>query len=241
MTITSNEDGWFGYDKSCVRIYSTCPLKYCALKKSVVMGTHPHVLCDNNHGGILCSSCISNYSLVLGSWKCKNCSELSKYNFICLTLMLALAGVLVVVFLMLLKLTVSSGTLNRLILYETFYLSGLLDYRNCNTNPILHALISWINLDLGIEVCFYSGMDVYQKTWLQLVFLFYICFLVGAIIVVCHYSSTAIKHAQVLTAQVFSISRMRLPHNRAVKTVAPSAFFLETNGEWLKCFVCRVE
>ena len=70
--------------------------------------------------------------------------------------MLALAGVLLVAFLMLLKLIVSSGTLNGLILYETFYQSGLLNYRNCTINPILHVLISWINLDLGIEVCFYQ-------------------------------------------------------------------------------------
>ena len=194
VSITINEDGWFGYDESYVRIYNTCPLNYCALKKSVVMGSHPHVQCNNNRGGILCSSCISNYSLVLGSWKCKNCSGLSRYNFIWMTLLLALAGVLLVAFLMLLKMTESSGTLNGLILYANILsFSGLLDSRNCSINPFLHVFISWVNLDLGIEVCFYSGMDVYLKTWLQFVFPFYIWFLVGVIILVCHYSSTVMK------------------------------------------------
>ena len=59
-----------------MRIYNICPLNYCTLKKSVVMGSYPHVQCDNR-GGTHCSSCVSNYSLVLGSWKYKNCSGLS--------------------------------------------------------------------------------------------------------------------------------------------------------------------
>ena len=194
VTIMIHEEGWFGYDDSYVRICNSCPLNYCTKKKSVVMGSHPHVQCDNNRGGILCSSCISNYNLVLGSWKCNRCSGLQRYNFIWMTPLLALAGVLLVAFLMLLKMTVSSGTLNGLILYANILsVSGLLDYRNCSINPFLRAFISWINLDLGIEVCFYSGMDVYQKTWLQFVFPFYIWFLVGVIILVCHYSSTVMK------------------------------------------------
>ena len=71
--------------------------------------------------------------------------------------------------------------------------SGLLHNQNCAIHPFLHVFISSINLDLGIEMCFYSDMDVYQKTWLQFVFPFYIWFLVGVIILVCHYSSTVMK------------------------------------------------
>ena len=219
VTILISEDGWFGYDESYVRIYNTCPLNYCALMKSVVMGSHPHVQCDNNRGGILCSSCISNYSLVLGSWKCKNCSGLSRYNFIWMTLLLALAGVLLVAFLMLLKMTVSSGTLNGLILYANiFSVSGLLDYRNCSINPFLRAFISWINLDLGIEVCFYSGMDVYQKTWLQFVFPFYIWFLVGVIILVCHFSSKVMKLMGMRNIEVLA-TLFLLSYAKLLKTI----------------------
>ena len=64
-----------------------------------------------------------------------------------MTLLLALAGVLLVAFLMLLKMTVSSGTLNGLILYANILsVSGMLDYRNCSINPFCRAFISWINL-----------------------------------------------------------------------------------------------
>ena len=85
ISITIKDEGWFGYDSSYMRINDLCPINYCTLKKTVVMGSHPHVQCDNHRGGILCSSCVSNYSLVLGSWKCKNCSGLSSYNFIWMT------------------------------------------------------------------------------------------------------------------------------------------------------------
>ena len=68
-----------------------------------------------------------------------------------------------------------SGTLNGLILYANILsVSGLLDHRNGSINPFLRAFISWINRNLGIEVCFYSGMDVYQKTWLQFVSLLHL-------------------------------------------------------------------
>ena len=116
-SISLEERGWFGYDEDYLRIHSNCPLNYCSLKKIVAMGSHPHVQCDNNRGGIICSSCVFNYSLVLGGWKCKSCSGLSRYNFIWMTLILALAGVVLVAFLILLNITVSSGTLNGLILY----------------------------------------------------------------------------------------------------------------------------
>ena len=202
-----------------MRINNACPLNYCTLKKSVVMGSYPHVQCDNNHGGILCSSCVSNYSLVLGSWRCKNCSGLSSYNFIWMTLLLALAGVLLVAFLMLLKMTVSSGTLNGLILYANILsVSGLLDYRKCTVNPFLRTFISWINLDLGIEVCFYSGMDVYQKTWLQFVFPFHIWFLVWVIILVCHFSSKVMKLMGMRNIEVLA-TLFLLSYAKLLKTI----------------------
>ena len=39
---------------------------------------------------------------------------------------------------------------------------------------IFCLIIAWLNLDLGFEVCFYKSMTQYQKTWLELGFLFYV-------------------------------------------------------------------
>ena len=133
-----------------------------------------------------------------------------------MNLLLALGGVLLVAYLMLLKMTVSSETLNGLILCANILsVSGLLDYRNCTINPFLHALISWINLDLGIEVCFYSGIDVYQKTWLQFVFPFYICFLIGVIIFLCHFSTTVMKLMGMRNREVLATLSLLCYHRRS--------------------------
>ena len=44
-----------------------------------------------------------------------------------------------------------------------------------------------------METCFFSGMDTYQKIWLQFAFPLYIWLLVGVIIVASHYSSRMVK------------------------------------------------
>ena len=56
-----------------------------------------------------------------------------------------------------------------------------------STNPF-SIFIAWLNLDFGIETCFYNGMDAYSKTWLQFVFPVYIWVLVGLMILVSHFS-----------------------------------------------------
>ena len=78
-----------------------------------------------------------------------------------------------VAFLLLSNMTISHGTLNGLIIYANVVsTSGMLTLNSCSITPLLTVFIAWINLDLGVETCFYLGMDVYQKTWLQFSFPF---------------------------------------------------------------------
>ena len=122
-------------------------------------------------------------------------------------------------FLLLVKMTVSSGTINGLRFYANILsFSGLLDYPECSIHRILRVFLSWINLDIGIEACFYSGMDVYQKTWLQLVFPFYIWFLVGVIILFCHYSSTVMKLMGMRNIEVLA-TLFLLSYAKLLKTI----------------------
>ena len=51
--------------------------------------------------------------------------------------------------------------------------------------------ISWLNLDLGVETCFFDGMDAYEKAWLQFAFPVYIWLIALVIIVLSHYSMRA--------------------------------------------------
>ena len=165
---------------------SRCPFDYCVSTPVKVTLSSIDAQCDHNHSGILCGSCIQHFSVSLGSLHCLSCNNV----YLTLLLPFALAGVALVVLLLFLRLTVSYGTLNGLIFYaNTVQINRHIFFPLGETN-VLTVFIAWVNLDLGIETCFYDGMNVYVFTWLQYLFPFYVWFLVGLIIVLCHYSST---------------------------------------------------
>ena len=66
-----------------------------------------------NRSGLLCGKCQKGFSLVFGSSKCLKCSN----NYLSLLIAFALAGLILVIFLLVLKLTVAIGTINGLIFY----------------------------------------------------------------------------------------------------------------------------
>ena len=65
------------------------------------------------------------------------------------------------------NITVTEGTVNGLIFYTNIVRVNHTIFFPPN---ILTIFIAWINLDLGIQSCFYNGMDGYTLTWLQFVF-----------------------------------------------------------------------
>ena len=81
-------------------------------------------------------------------------------------------GVLLVVVLFISKLTVSNGALNGIVLYANLIrINDTIFFQNrSGYSSFLSVFIAWINLDLGMETCFYNGLDSYAKTWLQFVF-----------------------------------------------------------------------
>ena len=91
-------------------------------------------------------------------------------------------------------LTMATGYLNGLIFYANIvqYNRLILFPHDRHTGP-LTVFISWINLDLGIQTCFYNGMDTYANTWLQFVFPKYIWIIVVAIVIASKYSSRVAK------------------------------------------------
>lgn len=98
------------------------------------------------------------------------------------------AGIVLVLVLYVLRLTVAVGTINGLLFYaNVFAINSAVFLQPQTTNP-LTVFISWLNLDLGIETCFYNGMDMYAKAWLQFVYPFYLWVLLIAIIITSHYS-----------------------------------------------------
>ena len=141
---------------------------------------YPDEQCAFSRSGVLCGSCQQNLSHVLGTSNCKECSS----NFLLLIPVFIVAGIALVAFLMLLNLTVSVGTINGLIFYANIVRANHAIFFPPDTNnEFLSIFIAWLNLDLGIETCFYSGLDAYVKTWLQFLFPLYIWIVVLLIIV----------------------------------------------------------
>ena len=88
-----------------------------------------------------------------------------------------------------LNMTVAVGTLNGLLFYANIVSANrvvLLPYPEPN---FITVFISWLNLELGIDVCYIEGMDIYIKMWLQLAFPIYIILLVLLLIIISRYSS----------------------------------------------------
>ena len=186
-TISRKRGIWIGNISDCV-IRSNCPFDYCNTTQVSFSLTDPDPQCALNRTGILCGRCQDGLSLALGSNDCIQCPQLS---YLTLIIPFAAAGFGLVALLMVLNLTVSIGTINGLIFYASivkisestgvFFPNGPI--------PVLSQFIAWLNLDLGIETCFYHGMTAYAKVWLQFVFPLYIWFIIATIIVLCRYST----------------------------------------------------
>ena len=170
-------------------VYSHCPYDYCTpATKSVYVNLNvangADKQCQFNRTGRLCGACAENMSVIFGSSKCKVCSN----DWLALLIVFAVAGVVLVTFILVFSFTVDKGTINGLIFYANIVAANHSLFLPFDTPNVLTVFISWINLDLGFETCFYDGMDGYTKTWLQFSFPFYVIFLVVAIIVICDYS-----------------------------------------------------
>ena len=168
---------------------SRCPFDHCVNTPVTFTLTNLDAQCDHNRSGTLCGSCIQHLSLSLGSLHCLPCSN----SYVLLILLFALAGVALVALLLLLRLTVAYGTLNGMVFYANMVQINRHVFFPLGETNILTVFIAWVNLDLGIETCFYDGMNVYMFTWFQYLFPFYVWFLVGLIIVLCHYSKVFLR------------------------------------------------
>ena len=183
---------WLRYDQHHLKLSTNCPLDYCQVSSPTISLLFPDQQCANHRSGVLCGACKDNYSISLGGSKCSRCT--SSYAAIGWTVLFAVAGLALVALLLVCNMTISAGTLNGLIFYANVVsISGLTSLHNCSLCPILRVFLAWLNLDWGLQTCFYSGMDTYHKTWLQLAFPLYIWCLVTAIILASHYSSTAMR------------------------------------------------
>ena len=180
------ENGTYQGEIGC----KTCPRDYCKRGELTISLENPDTQCDLSRSGLLCGECATNHSLMLGSSRCHVCPN----TYLALLLPFAAAGIALVVFLSILRLTVATGMINSVILYANFVqINRSIFVHTDSTRNILTVFIAWMNLDLGFETCFYDGMTAYAQTWLQFAFPLYVWMLMGLIIVTCRYSVTLSK------------------------------------------------
>ena len=183
--ITRKGDVWIGNISDQIVVHKTCPFDYCNTAQVSFSLTDPDPQCALNRTGILCGSCQNELSLALGT---NNCIKCVQFSYLALIIPFAAAGFGLVALLMVLNLTVSIGTINGLIFYASIVKISESTGIFFPNGPI-PVLSQWLNLDLGIETCFYPGMTAYAKVWLQFVFPLYIWIIIATIIVLCRYST----------------------------------------------------
>ena len=182
---------WVGYDITSqgLILHPHCPFDHCTVKELHLAVDDSDKQCNYNRSGLLCGTCSESLSLALGSSHCLQCSN----SYLSLVFAFAFAGIALVILLLVLRLTVAPGTINGLIFYANVLAVNSATFLQPQTTNTLTVFIAWLNLDLGIETCFYNGMDAYVKTWLQFAFPLYVWALVGMIILGSYYSGRVAK------------------------------------------------
>ena len=144
------------------------------------------IQCKEGRTGLGCGSCLGNYSVVLGTDNCMKCSD----SYLGLVSVYMLAVILLVFFLTAFNVTITNGYLNCFIFYANcIYISRNEFFSAFSRYEVTRLMITWLNLDLGIEVCLFNGMTMIQKTWLQLGYVFYMWTLQIIIIFLCRRST----------------------------------------------------
>jgi len=196
---------WIGrskpHENASILTADICPFNFCLRSPTKLALNNSDSQCNLNRTGILCGGCPSELSLAIGSSRCIDCEN----SFgLALFVFFIFAGIVLVFFLKLLHLTIDHGTINGLIfyinivwIYQELFFNGI-DEITGNYSlrlyfKFLKTFIAWLNLDFGIQTCFFHGLDAYYSTWLQFVFPIYLFIISGTIVLVSYLSTRATK------------------------------------------------
>ena len=222
--ISRQTGGWIGHNNAtnCTLTSKTCPLDFCQQGSVTFTMNDPDIQCAMNRSGVLCGGCDEGLSLLLGTNKCGQCSN----AYLTLLLPFALAGIALVAILIALNLTVSVGAINGLIFYanivkiqESFFFPN-------GPVPVLSQFISWINLDLGIEVCFFDGLKSCTKAWFQFLFPLYVWLILILIIILARFSKRLLR---LVGSQIVPVlaTLLLLSYTKLIRSVIQSLYITE--------------
>ena len=174
-------------------IHPNCPFDYCQpptinVHMNLNLPNGADAQCAYNRSGVLCGACQEHLSLSLGSSRCLPCHSHWPAVLILILLAAIIAGILLVTALLALNMTVAVGLINGFIFYANIVAANSAVFFPSSEPSFPTVFVAWLNLDIGIDVCFFDGLDAYIKTWFQLAFPVYIISLVIIVIVVSEYS-----------------------------------------------------
>ena len=221
-SITNNWAGKMENINGDLGVSPTCPLGYCDNNQTLlyfysgdlpskqsfklsdgITDYHPP-LCLYQREGILCGRCSEGLSVVFGSTECHHCSN----TWITTFTIYLVAGPLFIYLLFSLRLTLTTGTLNGFIFYVQAANCGLIDvlrvhYYNSSTKQLSDLsifILTILNLEPSIPLCFYNGMTELSKTGLKFSLPLYYLTIVVVLIMLCRFSprlSNKIAHSSV--------------------------------------------
>ena len=188
---------------------SACPFDYCLPHSSHHKLSDPDSQCQFNRSGVLCGQCKQGLSVIFGSSQCKHCSNV----YLLLIIPIAIGGLMLVIMLFMFHLTVTNGIITSFIFYfNIISINHLVIFPGCKS--IICTMVMLINLNFGIETCFYNGMDDYASTWLYLAFPGYLILIAIILIVASRYSATVqritAKKALSVLATIFLLSYTKI-------------------------------
>ena len=174
-------------------IHPNCPLDYCRpptenVSMNLNLPDGADVQCAYNRSGVLCGGCQEHLSLSLGSSRCLSCHSHWPAVLVVILLAAIVAGILLVTALLALNMTVAIGLINGFIFYANIVAANSAIFFPSSEPSFPTVFVTWLNMDIGIDVCFFDGLDTYIKIWLQLAFPAYIISLVIIMIIVSEYS-----------------------------------------------------
>ena len=197
-SIIREDNIWIGYINSTIDsgylIYPNCPFDYChpafpavSINFNTPNGTDAQ--CAPHRTGLLCGQCQPSFSLSFGGTACVACPKTWPGLLTANLIVQIFAGILIIGLILMLNLTVAAGTFNGLLFYANIVARNKNIFLPFTKHNVLTIFIECLNLELGIERCYFNGMNAYTKTWAQLIFPTYMFLLVMMVISVSRRSS----------------------------------------------------
>ena len=176
------DNHWFGYfdDRQSILVYSNCFYDYCKPSSMSVNVFDLDFQCNTHYRrtGLACGKCEPNTSTVFGTSRCVECSNIGLLwipGF-------AIAGIIMVLSISFLGVTIAEGYLNGFIFYcNSLNYFFVYLYPRYPYDPVFSPA-AWINLNLGIESCFFDGMTSVHRIGLRFLFPLYLFIIMGFIV-----------------------------------------------------------